>query len=203
MKTFDPYNFDYKSYVKETYDLNEMPNKYHRGEYQNDDPILNSQDAIWVEKNGKNIGNYKMGSFNHRFFVHVDGNDTTYYLLSENKPFIIMEYSFTRITSPIKGIENKHLWNFKGDKGTARMFFDEYILKQEPIIVSDKSQTEKGFNFWKYLWREHVTDKKTHTMYVVNINDGKIVGSIENEQQMNDFYTTTKSGNLRFVLQKI
>ena len=151
--TFDPYNFDYKEYILETYNLMELPNKYYRGNYQCDDVILNARDAVWVEKNGTELENYKIGSFTYRLFSKIEGNDITYYLMERDKPFIVMEYSFTRITSPIKGIENKHIWNFKGDNGLARNFFEDYILKRESVIISDENQTEKGFNFWKYLFK--------------------------------------------------
>ena len=156
-----------------------------------------------IEKNAKQLDDYKLSSFTYRLFIKSDGDDTTYYLLDKNKPFITMEYSFTRISNPIKGIENKYLWNFKWDKGLARIFFDDYILKQEPIIISDEVQTEKGFNFWKYLFREYVKDKKTHLMRVIDINHGIFISSIKNENQMDEFFTESKSGKFRFVLQKL
>ena len=201
--TFDPYNFDYKAYMLETYNLTEMPNKYYREEFRCDDVFLNSQDAIWAEKQGKYIDDYKQGSLIYRLFIHKEEDITTYYLIDKNKPFIYMEYSFRKITSPLKGIENKHIWNFKWDKGLARMFFDDYIIPREPVIISDSLQTEKGFGFWKYLFMEYVRDSKTHKMYVIDINDGKMLSVIENINQMDTFYTDSKSGNLRFVLEKI
>jgi hypothetical protein len=180
-----------------------LPNKYYRGNYQCDDVILNARDAVWVEKNGTELENYKIGSFTYRLFSKIEGNDITYYLMERDKPFIVMEYSFTRITSPIKGIENKHIWNFKGDNGLARNFFEDYILKRESVIISDENQTEKGFNFWKYLFREQVKDRKTHYMYILDINTGKEIITSNAETQMDDYYTDTRSGKFRFVLQKI
>jgi len=200
---FDPHNFNYNEYMLETYNLTEMPNKYYRGNYRCDDVILNAQDAVWVEEKCKEIGDYKLSSFTYRLFYNADGDNITYYLMDKDKPFISMEYSFIRISDPIKGIENKHLWNFKWDKGLARNFFDDYILKREPVIISDELLSERGFNFWKYLFSEHVRDGKTHKMYVININDGNVISIITEEDKMNEFYTDSKSGKFRFVLEKV
>ena len=170
-----------------------------------DDHILNSEDSIWVEKNAEFIGNWtiKNAKLKWRLFFFKEGNTETFYLLDENTPFICSEYSYKRITSPINGIENKHIWNFKWDRGLFRLFFDNYIISKENTIVSDASLTESGFKFWKYLFKEHVSTQNTHKMFVINMDDSNILSGIRKENQMDEFYTDTKSGKYRFVLQKI
>jgi hypothetical protein len=203
MKTFDPYNFDYKSYVKETYDLNEMPNKWQHDKFNLDDPILNSSEAVWVEREVKKFTIVSLGqSTKYRLFHKIEGKEETYYLMTVDKPFIHAEYAFIRIKSPIKGIENKYLWNFKWDKGLIRNFFNEFIVIKEPVVISDEIQTERGFNFWKWLYVDYVKNKKSHMMYVLDMKTGN-KGKLDSADSMERYYTETKSGNLRFVLQKI
>jgi hypothetical protein len=170
-----------------------------------DDHILNSEDSIWVEKNAEFIGKWTIQNANlkWRLFFFKEGQTETLYLMDENTPFICAEYSYERITTPINGIENKHIWNFKWDRGLFRLFFDNYIIPKEHIILSDNNLTESGLKFWKYLWKEHVADHKTHEMVVINMDDGNILSNLGEENQMNEFYTDTKSGKYRFVLQKI
>lgn len=202
---FDPYNFDYTAYMLETYNLTEMPNKMVRIKVRAEDHILNSEDSIWVEKIAEYLGKWtiKNASMTWRLFLHKEGNIWTYYLLDEDTPFICGEYSFERVVGPLKGIENKHIWNFKWDRGLIRLFIDYYILEREPVIISDKLQTESGFNFWKYLFREHVKYNKSHKMYVMDINNGEVILSIADENQMDQYYTETNSGKFRFVLERI
>lgn len=202
---FDPYNFDYKAYVLETYGLTESPNRIQNIKIRGDDHILNSEDSVWVERNANFIGKWTINGakLEWRLFIFKEGNIETFYLLDESTPFICSEYSYERITTPINGIENKHIWNFKWDKGLFRLFFDNYILSKENTIISDQNLTEAGFNFWKYLFKEHAITQNTHKMLVMNMDDGKIILPINNEGQMEEFYTDSKSGKFRFVLKKI
>ena len=203
MKTFDPYNFDYKTYIKERYNLNEMPNKWQHDEFTLDDPILNSNESTWVEKEVKKFVEISLGkSTKYRLFHKIEGNEETYYLMAMDKPFIHAEYSFVRVNFPIEGIENKCLWNFKWDKGLMRNFFGGFVAVKEPVIISDESQTEKGFNFWKWLYEEYVKNKKSHVMYVLNMKTGS-KEKLDSVDSMGHYFTETKSGNLRFVLHKI
>ena len=206
MKEFDPYNFDYKTYIKEVYNLNEMPNRWSRSEFTLDDPYLNSNEAVWVEKTAKLIGEFSVpnSSFKFRLYLYVDGDENTYYLLNNKKPFIHAEYSFRRIHDSFnKGIENTYLWNFKWDKGLIRMFFDHYIIEREPRIISDETQTDKGFNFWKYLFKEYAVRRKSHKMSVYDINNGVDVKQLKSENEMDDFFRDTQMANYRFVLEKL
>lgn len=204
MKSFDPYNFNYKKYVFDTYNLTESPNRIDNMKMRGDDHILNSEDSVWVEKNTTYIGVWNVNNSNLKFrlFYHEEGTIGTYYLLDEDKPFIRAEYSFEQITSPIKGIENKHIWNFKWDKGLIRMFFDGYILDKYPTIISDQSLTDMGYNFWKYLYNEYVKSNNTHKMFILDMISGK-TNDIPSEIEMNKYYSHYNSGRLRFVLQEI
>ena len=128
--SFDPYKFDYKAYVLKTYGLTESPNRIQNMNIRGDDHILNSEDSVWVEKNTKLLGTWTVAGakVKWRLFYHEEGNVGTYYLMDETKPFIMAEYSFEKIKYPINGIVNKHIWNFKWDKGLIRVFFDNYIF---------------------------------------------------------------------------
>ena len=203
MKEFDPYNFDYKTYIKEAYNLDEMPNRWNRSEFTLDDPYLNSNEAVWVEENGKQIGTFSIPNSKTKFrlFLHTNEDENIYSLLNDKKPFIHGQYAFKRIDAHT--IENSYLWNFKWDKGLIRMFFDQHILKQEKTVLSDETQTDKGFNFWKYLFREYVDRKKSHKMSVMDLKKGKYVKNIQKESDLDGFFKDTRADNYRFVLEKL
>ena len=55
---FDTYKFDYKSYMLEMYGIiNEFPAKLPRRTPLLNDYASNSEEAVWVEKNGKYLKN--------------------------------------------------------------------------------------------------------------------------------------------------
>lgn len=199
---FDPYTFDWKSYVKETYDLNEMPSKLSHMNLDVD-AIDNSYYAKEVEQKYKQTGTFKHGNENLRVFEYDEGGRHWTSLLSENKPLLAMEHTYTRINNPIKGMVNLHIWHFKWYHALISRWFDERIIPNEPVIISDKAQTEKGFNFWKRMFQEYGDNKKTHKMYVIDFKTGQAIKDLKSVEEMEKYYQSQDAGNLRFILQKL
>lgn len=200
-KEFDPYNFDYKSYIKEIYRLDEMPSKIIKDKWVLDDYILNNKEGIKTENNSKFIKIFHAGSLNFRLFFDEENNISFYSLLDMNTPFINAQYSFERITIPINGIINLDIWNHVYSRGLISYFFDHYILQKEKTIISDKIQTEKGFKFWKSLFKEYVKTNKTHQMYIMDFSSGNKIKDVTEEKDLDEFYGSEKS-KYRFVLNK-
>jgi hypothetical protein len=199
---FDPYNFDYKAYMLEMYNITEMPQRADRDKFMLDDITLNQQDGIRVEKNTQRLDDYKAGDQVYRLFFEEENEGGTYYLLDMDRPFISVEYSFDRIITPIKGIENKAIWNHRWAKGLARYFFRTYVAEKEPVIASDHALTDRGFKFWKVIFDECVRRDHSHKMYVMDFTSGTIVKQIGDEKEMEEYFGSNQS-KYRFVMEKI
>ena len=196
---FDPHNFDYTEYILETYNLTEMPLKKDNSAFVLDDDVLNGKEAIRIERRGKFVDKYKAGEQAYRLFFEKETDGGTYYLLYSDKPFITVEYSYENIVKPIKGIENKSIWNHRWSKGLARYFFENFVLQKEPVVISDKVLTDRGFKFWKNVFDE--IGNKTHKMYVVDVKTEVVVQWIEDTKDM-DKYFGDKMSRFRFVLER-
>jgi len=196
-QVFNPYTFDYKKYIYESYGLTEMPSKMDDRLFVLDDTILNQKEGIRIEKNCKFVEIFKAGSQKYRLFKEIEGNDITYYLLGETDPLVVMEYSYNEINNPIVGLENKSIWNHRWYKGLLRYFIENYVLSKKVKMISDRILTIKGFKFWKTLFEDL---KKTHQMFVLDINTKKIV-KIETGRELERYYESGKS-NFRFVIEK-
>jgi len=197
-KEFDPYNFDFKSYITEMYNLVEMPLRLpHNTPFRMDDYVTNNYEGLQIEKHGNFLGNWE----NYRLFTEKENNIETYYLLDKNQPHICACHSFERITSPIKGIENKELWNGKYNKGLVRYWFNKEIIPKEAIIISDKIQSDMGFNFWTSLFNDYVKTNDSHSMLVIDYNNGNVIKNITNKDEMKEFYSDNKF-NFRFILKR-
>lgn len=203
MRKFDPYNFDYKSYIKEQHDLlREMPAKMDDREWRLNDFIRNNHEGLRIEENEKMIGFFGEGENKKRLFHTKENNIEFYSLLDEKTPFINAEYSFEQITHPVRGIINRDIWNHPHCKGLVWYFFGKFIIPKESTIISDNIQTDKGFNFWKNIFTEYVGSKKSHKLLILDFKSGKIVEELINKDEM-DEYSGDNKHNLRFVLQKI
>jgi len=200
---FNPYTFDYKTYIKETYGLNEMPTRLSPLSDIETDYIDNSFDAMKVEKRGKLIGRLQHGNENLRVYQEVEGNKVWISILSENIPIIAAGHVYQRIETPIKGIINLGIHRFKLYRHVIWRWFEERVIPNEPTIISDKAQTDKGFNFWKQLFDEYVKEKKTHKMSVIDFRDGSIIKEIVDKKEMDGYFQAQSTGNFRFVLQRI
>lgn len=200
---FDPYTFDYKTYVKKTYGLSEMPIRLSPVSDTEIDFIDNSYDAMQVEKKGKLIDRLKHGNENLRVFEEKEGNRVWISILSEDKPLIVAEHVYQRISTPIKGIVNLGILRFKTYRMVIWRWFDERIIPNESVIVSDKAQTEKGFNFWKRMYQEYVDNQHTHEMYVIDFDTGEKVKTLQSVDELGEFYQSQNTSKFRFVLQKL
>lgn len=197
---FDPYNFDYTSYITEMYNITEMPSKLPRNKsFRMDDYVTNSYEGVRIEKHDKFIKMFYRDFY--RVFHHEENGIDTFYLLDKNQPYVCAEHSFKRITEPIKGIENLHVWNSIRDRASIRLWFRDEIIPKEPIIISDKIQSDRGFNFWVGLFIEYVESNKSHDMLVIDYKDGSIVKNIAKKDEMKEFYGDNKF-NYRFMLKK-
>lgn len=201
-KYFDPYTFDYKNYMKETYNLTEIPNKL--------PPLTlsvdytdNTYQGMQVEKNGELIGRFKFGNENLRIFKETTDGKIWISLLSSDSPLIAAEHVYQRVDKPISGIVNLHIWHYKYYKGLMWKWFREMVIPQEYIIISDKNQTELGFKFWKNLLDEYVIEQKTHGMYVIDFKSGKKVKNIIDKKEMDLYYQQQNTSQFRFVLEKL
>ena len=200
-KEFDPYNFDYKLYFVEMYNLTEMPAKLPRNTpFRLDDYAINNYEGMRIEKNDTFIKLYNNGFY--RVFYNKDNdNIETYSLLNKDNPHICAEHVFRRISNPIKGIENINMWNSKYYTGIIRMWFRDEIIPKEPVIISDKIQSDKGFKFWLSLFDDYVMDKKSHVLLIISYKTGEEIKNVVNKTEIDNYYGDNKS-NFRFVLKK-
>jgi len=199
---FNPYTFDYRQYIKEYHniDINESPVKI-PSRVLSRDYIDNTYAGLQVEKIAKFIREYSYLNEKLRLYKNIEDGVETYYLLTLDQPILALEHSFVNITSPIKAIENKDLWHFKQYKGLMSYWFDNDIIPTYPAIISDAAQTQMGFNFWKYLYKEYVSGKKSHVIYVIDYKMGDKI-NINNIDEMEEYYANTQY-NSRFVLERI
>jgi hypothetical protein len=202
MSDFNPYTFDYKSYMKEIYGLNEMPIRLPQMSLDVD-AIDNSYFAKEIEEKYDPSGTFHHGSENLRVYKYSEENKLWISLLSESKPILAMEYVYQRISTPINGIINLNIWNFKLYHGLFWDWFKKEIIPNESTIISDKEQTDRRFNFWKRLFQEYVKNSHTHKMYVIDFTTGKQVVDISKEDEMDKYFQSQQTYNLRFVLQKL
>lgn len=198
-KEFDPYDFDYKTYITEMYRLTEMPAKLPRNSiFQMDDYATNNYEGIRIEKKCKLI---KLFQNNYRVFYHRENGIDMFFLLDKNQPHICAEHYFKRITTPINGIENLHIWNSIRNRALIEMWFRDEIIPKEPVIISDKIQSDRGFNFWLGLFDDYAKSNNSHDMLIIEYNTGNIIKNITNKDEMKEFYGDNKF-NFRFVLKK-
>lgn len=200
---FNPYTFDYKSYIKEMYNLNEMPNRLKHINFPNDDTILNHMEGVRIEDSCRFLENFKVGSNTYRLYFEKYDQNECYYLLIKDEPFLVMEYAYHPIQHPINGIENKVIWNHIWHKGMFRYFFDCYIIPIKPIIITDYVMTDRGYIFWQYLLKEYVNNKKTHKLYVIDLKTGGYIINVNDVKIMNDYFSDKDVGNYRFVMEKL
>jgi hypothetical protein len=194
---FDPYQYDYKSYFKEYYNLNEMPEKLPSTDFSMNDYEKNAYAAMRIEQNAKLLKNWE----EYRLFYEFEDDTHFYSLLSKDSSYICMEHSFVRITSPIKGIENTHIWNSKYNKGLISYWFNKEIIPNESIIISDKIQSDAGYKFWQGLFSEYVT-ANSHKMYIIDMKTGNIVKNITSVNDMDEFRGNGQF-QMRYVLSKL
>jgi hypothetical protein len=200
MSLFNPYTFDYKSYLKEMYGLvGEMPSQLPDGKFALDNFFANNQEGVRIEKEAEFVSDIALHSFKFRVFKEVDSQTVIYSLLEEDTPTIAVQYSYEQVNKPIKGIENRHAWNSIRMRGMFREFFDKFIIPHHSVILSDQALTRKGLNLWKQLFDRYVVENKTHKMVVIDAKTGSIISTLQAAENMIQYWESDKF-NLRFVL---
>ncbi len=202
-ESIDLYTFDYKTYIKEMYNLNESeiliesPARYTSTIHQFDhDLIVNSQIAIKVENNGKNIGDFKIGNnVRYRIFVQpIENGSICYSLLEPDQPVIVVSHTVKEFDG---GVESLDIWQSIRNRGLARWWVFDYILKHYKFMVSDKLHTKYGEIFWKSLIGDSL-EKKLKT-FVVNTKTNEKL-PISNISEVDKYYGNNKF-EFRFVIE--
>jgi hypothetical protein len=156
-----------------------------------------------VEKDYDRVGDFNHENENLRVYSRSEDDKTWVALLSEDRPVLAMEHTTQRITFPIDGLVNLNIWNFKLYHGLIWRWFEKKILPEEPVILSDKAQTDKGLKFWKRLFDEYVKSMSSHKMVVLRFNSGEIEKMILNSDQLDDYTgSEDRMFNFRFALIK-
>lgn len=149
---FDPYIFDYKSHLKEYYNISESPNRINSIQHTKQDARLNSVEAVNVIQNDKLLGDYKYSSFTFNLYQSNDGDHTNYYLMETTHPFIYLYHSAIPTTLNGKcGIISDDIWEWKSIWGLARYWIFDYILTKYDFIMSSTVHTTNGEKMWKQL----------------------------------------------------
>ncbi len=197
----DLYTFDYKTYIKEMYNLDDIimespvlyPGTLHKFDH---DLIYNSQIAIKVEKNGKNIGNFKVGNnVNFRIFKEVEDDLVYYNLLYPDQPIIAVSHTVREIDG---GIESLDIWQSIQTRGLSRYWIFDFILKNYKFMMSDKIHTARGKEFWKRLIDDSL-DKKLN-VFVLNIKTKEKI-PLTNFKEVDGYYGSDMF-EYRFVIER-
>jgi hypothetical protein len=199
-KLDSPIPTDYKNYVNEMYGLDESPSPI-GSIHLNADANDNSYYAKEVDRRSTYVGIFPFNGENLLGYEAVDSNNTRISLLNASRTTLVMEHSYERISSPIKGIVNLHIWHHKTYPGIMRKWFDVKVIPEEPTIISDKALTPLGFKFWQWLYGEYTANKHSHNMLVLDMKSGSIVKDVTELKEMDDYYRR-ESYDYRFVLTR-
>jgi len=177
--------------------MNEWPMRFEMGDGELDDLKSNETKALEVRKTGKLLDTTSLSTVGKvEIYLIIKNNDYNIYIVMKNKPFIAGQYTYIKHPTCI---ENKYIWNFSWFQGLIREFFRNYIIPRERMILSDQTQSRRGFKFWKSLFEEYVEKKKTHKMMAVNVDD-KIQHNITSEADMDKYYNDEDGVKFQFVL---
>jgi hypothetical protein len=127
------YKFDYKSYFKKLYNLNESPSRIGMLPFGNDTAENNKYDAIRSEENDKYIGIYKYNGMELRH----------YYTVEEGK----------------QGVESTSIWQEKLVRGIAQYWIFNDILTKYDFMISDSRHTTRGEIFWSKIIEKALKEK--------------------------------------------
>lgn len=197
----DLYTFDYKTYMKEMYNLENIvmespvlyPGTLHKFDH---DLIFNSQMAIKIEKKGKNIGNFKIGNnVSLRIFKEIEGDLVYYNLLYPDQPIIAVSHTVREING---GVESLDIWQSIRTRGLARFWVFDFILKNYKFMMSDKIHTVRGKEFWKRLVDDSLNEKIN--VFVLNIKTKEKI-PLTNFKEVDNYYGSN-AFEYRFVIEK-
>ena len=194
---FDPYTFDYKTYIEKQYNLTESPVLYRDFPFSNDDWITNSESSIKIEKKSKLLGIYNYGNFKFRIYEYLEDGDSFIDLMDENSPTVYMHHSYSEISiDNMNGIINHSIWNSRNMRGLARDWVFNTILKKYEFIMSDGVHTPKGKLYWSKLFDEGLEQNYKCGTIDIKTNNFTLVNSIDN---LDDAYHDKKA-DIRLII---
>jgi hypothetical protein len=118
-----------------------------------------------------------------------------HYFISKNKPFTFAEFTLVPYNN---GIQFKNVWNHSTlGKGLARWAVFNYYLVKYPFVISDRTHTNAGKNYWEKLISEALS-KKYKVFVIYNKQEQQIYSTEEAEE----YYFYSKPGNYRFKISK-
>jgi hypothetical protein len=184
---FDPYKFDYKQYILETYNLTESPARITDVDYTKNDARLNATAATKVIGRSKLIGEYTYGSFTFDLYYEYEDDTAFYDLLDKRHPFIYLHHEIEDIKlDGLIGGMSVDIWKWKTMDGLAHHWMFDYVLPKYEFIMSDVVHTSKGERFWKYLIKEALSKKLKCA--VANRKNNDIV-PFDNIDKFESYYT--------------
>jgi hypothetical protein len=154
------YKFDYKSYFKKLYNLNESPSRIGMLPFGNDTAENNKYDAIRSEENDKYIGIYKYNGMELRHYYTVEEGIIFNNLLAMEQPYVILHHSYREIKLHGKqGVESTSIWQEKLVRGIAQYWIFNDILTKYDFMISDSRHTTRGEIFWSKIIEKALKEK--------------------------------------------
>jgi hypothetical protein len=195
---FDAYNFDYKSYMLETYGLTESPIMYRDYTIALDDWIANSGEAVKIEKDSNLIGHHKYGSFTFRIYQKIEEDNIFINLMEEHEPTIHLYHSYSEIKlDHFNGIVNHSIWNSRNFRGLARDWIFNNILKNYECVMSDGVHTPKGKWYWEKLFLEAFSKK--FKCGIIDMKNNNQFTEIKSKEEVYQYYGDGKA-NIRLII---
>ena len=165
-----------------------------------DNPKANKKELLKVKKQAKLVGDKTVGGKQYVMYTDIQDKYTYFYFLNPEQTVLLAVHSF--IDTNIDGrpaIQNSYIWKMKSEKGFMKSWFEEYVIKKYPVIVSDISLSKFGLSFWKWLFSKFVKEKGGK-MIVYDKGEKKKI-PIKSAEDLNNYHDWT-SINKIFVLYR-
>jgi hypothetical protein len=140
---------------------------------ENDGLDIPSENKMWLDvaKKGNFLGKKVVGGVSYYTYVTRQKSDSyenvSYYFLNEQQTEIMANHGFKEFKEDGKlAIQNTLLWKSKKIKGFMKEWFKTDIVPTYDIIYSDRTMTNKGIEFWRWLFLTFV--RRGMKMYAVN-----------------------------------
>jgi len=195
---------NYKKYIKETYGISdiviespsEIPDLFNKFD---DDPVLNRREAEKIEKNDFFVGFFKNGKQRFKIYKSVEDSHIFLSVILDSQPFLILTHDIKEVKLNDKlGIESVGIWQHHHSGGFARYWMSEYILKHYDFIMSDKSHTKMGKEFWKKIIWQSLDDGHEPFVYDTKNNNYE---KITIDSDITKYWGIDKS-NYRLIIYK-
>lgn len=194
------YKWDYKTFFKEFYNLNESPKRIDTMKFSIDDIHNNSYEAIRVEENDKLVGKYNFINIQYRHYYSNENGIIFEHLLDIDRPIIYLAHSYEKTTLSNKnGIVNLSIWKSKHIRSLAVYWAFDEILKKYDFIISDKAHTPRGETYWKTLTKEALS--KNMVCAAIDTLQNNQILPIKTIDEFTQYYGDNKS-KYRIVIFK-